>query len=120
MIPLISNKYARDLYIYAAAAVDLWPAHFSIEHENGGIIFYATNGLWEAYFVDGRILAFKVDKILVTELPNLRISTIRKLISYVKLSKGTFKEFVLGFFFQGLKIAPSGSYQKHKKGMYKN
>lgn len=101
MIPRISNKHARNLYIYAATAVDFWPAHFSIEHEKGGIIYNATNGLWEAYFVDGRILAFKVDKILVTELPNLKISTIRKLISYVKLSKGTFKEFVLGFSFGG-------------------
>ena len=101
MIPWISNKDARDLYIYAAAIVDSCPAHFSIEHENGGIIYYATNGLWEAYFVDGRILAFKVNKILVTELPNLKISTIRKLISYVKLSKGTFKSFVLGFSFGG-------------------
>ena len=101
MIPWISNKDARDLYIYAAAIVDSCPAHFSIEHENGGIIYYATNGLWEAYFVDGRILAFKIDKILVAELPNLKISTIRKLISYVKLSKGTFKSFVLGFSFGG-------------------
>ena len=101
MIPWISNKDARNLYIYAAATVDFWPAHFSIEHEKGGIIYYSTKGLWEAYFVDGRILAFKIDKILVTELPNLKISTIRKLISYVKLSKGTFKTFVLGFSFRG-------------------
>lgn len=101
MILRISNKCARNLYIYAAAKVDFWPAHFSIKHEEGGIIYNATNGFWEAYFVDGRILAFKVDKILVTELPNLKISTIRKLISYVKLSKGTFKEFVLGFSFRG-------------------
>ena len=101
MIPWISNKDARNLYIYAAAIVDSCPAHFSIEHEKGGIIYYSTKGLWEAYFVDGRILAFKIDKILVTELPNLKISTIRKLISYVKLSKGTFKSFVLGFSFRG-------------------
>ena len=101
MIPWISNKNARILYAYAAAKVDFCPAHFSIEHEKGVIIYYSTNGLWEAYFVDGRILAFKIDKILVTELPNLKISTIRKLISYVKLSKGTFKSFVLGFSFRG-------------------
>ena len=101
MIPRISNKHARNLYIYAATKVNFWPAHFSIKHEKGGIIYNSTNGLWEAYFVDGRILAFKIDKILVSELPNLKISTIRKLISYVKLSKGTFKSFVLGFSFRG-------------------
>ena len=101
MIPWISNKDARNLYIYAASTVDFWPEHFSIEAEHGGAIYYSTEGLWEAYFVDGRILAFKIDKILVTELPNLKISTIRKLISYVKLSKGTFKQFVLGFSFRG-------------------
>lgn len=101
MIPWISNKDARNLYTYAAAAVAFWPAHFSIEHEKGGIIYNSTNGRWEAYFVDGRILAFKIDKILVSELHNLKISTIRKLISYVKLSKGTFRSFVLGFSFRG-------------------
>lgn len=101
MIPWISNKDARNLYIYAAATVDFWPAHFSIEAEHGGAVYYSTKGLWEAYYVDDRILAFKIDKILVTELPNLKISTIRKLISYVKLSKGTFKTFVLGFSFRG-------------------
>ena len=63
MIPWISNKDARDLYIYAAAAVDFWPAHFSIEHEKGGIIFIPQTGfgkliLWMAEYWRSRWTKF--------------------------------------------------------------
>lgn len=99
MIPLISNKSARNLYAYAAATVDMWPDSFALPFGQGGKIFNSSLGYWEAYYVDNHILAFKVDNIIVSLLPNLSLPTIKRLHDYLLLNKGTYREFVLGFSF---------------------
>lgn len=97
MLPYISNSYARSLYAYAAATVDLFPDNFTQPFEPGGQIYYSSQGLWEAYYVDSHILAFKVDGVIMSLLPNLKLSTLKQLHEYLKLSKGSYREFILGF-----------------------